>query len=60
MSDKINLKKKHKNNARQPVAVNIADLNNMLVIIKKHPPRTYKEKIAYRAEKQRQQLIKKV
>jgi hypothetical protein len=32
----------------------------MLVIIKKHPPRKYKEKIAYRAEKQRQQLIKKV
>lgn len=35
--------------------VKVADLNSMVVIRKKAPPRTYKEKLLHKAEKQRQQ-----
>ena len=34
--------------------VKVADLNSMVIIRKKAPPRTYKERLAHKAEKQRQ------
>jgi len=45
---------------RQPMAVKVADLNTMVQIRKKPPPKTYKDKLAHKAEKQRQAFISKV
>ena len=38
---------------RAPMPVKVADLNSMVIIRKKAPPRTYKERLAHKAEKQR-------
>jgi hypothetical protein len=39
------------NKVRPPMPVKVADLNSMVVIRKKAPARTFKEKVAHRAEK---------
>ena len=60
MSTKQSRRQTSKQVKRQAVTVKVTDLNTMVQIRKKAAPKTYKDKLAFKAEKQRQDYLQKV